>query len=321
MADASGAQSIALPRERPDQGPRTISDCAHRPLVANILNVGHPRPWFSEHDEFRKMLLKPGWSWLVRPKRQGFWALDDRRVYAIGDIHGCHDLLVALLEAVREETSKDEHGPLLIFLGDYVDRGPDSRKVIDCLSQLGPQGVNARFLCGNHEEAMLGFLADFQAGKAWPGYGGRETLSSYGIKAPDNDADAAAWRETWNDFRGVIPQGHLRFLRSLEDRIELGRFLFVHAGVDPSRPLDRQKVRDLRWIREPFLSDPRLLDRIVVHGHTPVERPFSDRRRIGVDTWAYAKGILSAVELSAGQMRFLQVERQDQGIRTGWIAG
>ncbi len=289
--------------------------------MVNTLNVGHPRPWFSEHDDFRKMLLKPGWNWLVRPKRQGFWALDDRRVYAIGDIHGCHDLLVALLEAVLEETWKDTHRPLLIFLGDYVDRGPDSRKVIDCLSELGRQGVHARFLCGNHEEAMLGFLADFQAGMAWPDYGGRETLSSYGIKAPDRHADAAAWRETWNDFQSVVPQGHLRFLRSLEDRIELGGFLFVHAGVDPSRPLDRQKIRDLRWIREPFLSDPRLLDRIVVHGHTPVERPFFDRRRIGVDTWAYEKGILTAVELSAGQIRFLQAERQDQAIRTGWIPG
>lgn len=250
-----------------------------------------------------------------KPKREA-GALDDRRVYAIGDIHGCDDLLSGLLEAVFEETSKDPVPPLLIFLGDYVDRGPGSRQVIDQLLDLRNRAPSARFLCGNHEEAMLHFLDDLEAGMAWTGYGGKATIQSYGVSTPEDETNLGAWRDTHQALKAAIPESHMRFLWGLEDRIDLGDYLFVHAGVHPDRPLNAQHAKDLRWIREPFLSDHRRLDKLVVHGHTPTTKPHVDDRRIGIDTWAYRTGVLTAIELDAEGRRFLQARRGETGVIT-----
>lgn len=240
-------------------------------------------------------------------------ALEDRSVFAIGDIHGCHDLLTALLDAIAEATAPGRKRPLLIFLGDYVDRGPNSKSVIERLSEIRASQPEARFLCGNHEEAMLRFLSDFDSGLAWTNYGGRETMLSYGVTPPDDQDDLDGWRVAQQALKVAIPEAHMQFLWGLEDRVEVGDFLFVHAGVRPDRPLDAQSVQDLRWIREPFLSHGRRLEKVIVHGHTPKSDPFSDDRRIGVDTWAYRTGVLTAVELDGESRRFLQARRDREG--------
>lgn len=235
-------------------------------------------------------------------------ALEGRRVYAIGDIHGCDDLLAGLIGGIEADLEPGET-PLIIFLGDYVDRGPDSRGVIERLVQLRAKWPGTRFLGGNHEEAMLRFLQDMEAGLVWSTYGGKAAMRSYGVEPPEDDNDLDAWRQAHERLRAAIPDSHMRFLWSLEDSIELGDYLFVHAGVRPDRALSAQSARDLRWIREPFLSDTRRLDKIIVHGHTPKPEPHIDERRIGVDTWAYSTGVLTAVELIGEQRGFIQASR------------
>lgn len=245
------------------------------------------------------------------------FALSDRRVFGIGDIHGCDDLLEALLRGIDVITQNDPHPPIIVFLGDYVDRGPASRQVLDRLIGLEAQGRKARFICGNHEEAMLRFLGDVEGGLAWPGYGGRETMASYGVTCPEDEQDLDAWRITQAHLKDAVPLAHMRFLWGLEDKIELGDYLFVHAGLRPEKAIGAQSQRDLRWIREPFLSDPRPFSHVVVHGHTPSSQPYSDERRVGLDTWAYKSGVLTAVELKRERRRFFQARREADGILVG----
>ncbi|WGM40053.1 metallophosphoesterase family protein [Caulobacter sp. NIBR1757] len=248
-------------------------------------------------------------------------ALEGRRVFAIGDIHGCDDLLLALLGALAAAAEGDPVPPVLVFLGDYIDRGPRSKEVVSLLVELAGQDDSVRFLGGNHEEAMLGFLADVESGLAWINFGGRATMRSYGVEAPDGEVSLEDWRRVQEAFKAAIPADHLRFFWQLESRLEFGDYLFVHAGVNPDRPLSDQKQRDLRWIREPFLSDRRRLDKVIVHGHTPAAEPFADRRRIGVDTWAYRSGVLTAAELSGGDVRFWQARHVEGEIMTGLFKG
>jgi serine/threonine protein phosphatase 1 len=236
-------------------------------------------------------------------------ALDGRAVFAIGDIHGCLDLLDGLLEGIKVATARDAEPPLIIFLGDYVDRGPGSRGVIDRLIAVAESYRGARFLCGNHEEAMVRFLADPQGGPAWSTYGGRATMLSYGVRPPGRNADDAAWARAQQKLNARIPPAHLKFLWGLEDFVEVGDYFFAHAGVRPDKPLQSQASRDLRWIREPFLSNDQPLEKMIVHGHTPSLRPHADRARIGVDTWAYKTGVLTALELRGRQRRYLVARR------------
>lgn len=248
-------------------------------------------------------------------------ALKGRRVFAVGDIHGCDDLLEGLIAAMTLASKDDRQPPVFVFLGDYLDRGPGSRRVIEMLIAFRDAGYSARFLCGNHEEAMLRFMADTASGLAWPEYGGKATLASYGVCPPADETSLPGWQKVAAELKAAMPETHLRFLYSLENSIELGDYMFVHAGVRPGYPLDRQTVRDLRWIREPFLSDAGPLDRIIVHGHTPSRTPYADARRIGIDTWAYHSGVLTAVELySERHPRFLQAQRVEGGVSVDWVS-
>ena len=241
-------------------------------------------------------------------------------MFAIGDIHGCDDLLSALLETIADEGKASGRAPLLIFLGDYIDRGPDSRGVIERLVRVRAEQPDARFLCGNHEEVMLRFLTDFDSGLAWTTYGGKDTMHSYGVTPPPNKDDLDGWRIAQQALKAAIPESHMRFLWGLEDRVEVGDYQFVHAGVRPDRPLHAQSAHDLRWIREPFLSHGRRLAKTIVHGHTPQTEPFVDACRIGVDTWAYNTGVLTAVELDDDNRRFLQARRGPDGVAAGLAA-
>ncbi len=247
-------------------------------------------------------------GFLRRPKPTRPSAVEGA-VWAIGDIHGCHDLLAALIKEIRG-TDPAGDATRIIFLGDYVDRGPGSKQVLDLLIALGQAAdVEAVFIRGNHEQMMVSFVDDPKAGPAWVGMGGGETLASYSVQTPPLGASASAWRDVRDRFVAALPETHLAFLKALQPSVEIGDYFFTHAGVRPNRPLDQQKITDLMWIRDAFLEDNRVLSKVIVHGHTPAASPFSDARRVGVDTGAYASGVLTATLLEGEDRKFLQVRR------------
>jgi serine/threonine protein phosphatase 1 len=239
-------------------------------------------------------------------------------VYAVGDVHGQRRELERLLALITEDAERlrasDGLLPLVVFLGDYVDRGPDSRGVLDLLCAMSArfdagQGMACRFLIGNHEESMLDFLREPASGIEWLGYGGAETLISYGVRTSVGTTDPARCRTMRNALEVVLPDEHRRFLESLEPMVVLGDYAFVHAGIRPGQSLDRQRLKDLLWIREPFLSSPRRHEKVIVHGHTVVDRPEILPNRISVDTGAYATGVLTAVALHGTVQRIVQAAR------------
>ena len=225
-------------------------------------------------------------------------------VYAIGDIHGRFDLLEQLISKIAAHAG-DEPSEL-IFLGDYIDRGGQSREVINYLAHSDDLAhFECTFLKGNHEATLLQFLEDPSIGPSWTSFGGFETLLSYGVRTTTLQKDPELWQETSRQLREVIPQGHKDFLRGLELYVQRGDYLFVHAGIDPDKPFEVQGEAEFLWIRDAFLSSRRSHPWKVVHGHTPEPAPHSDRRRIGVDTGAYQTGILTAACISVQGLEFL----------------
>ncbi len=226
-------------------------------------------------------------------------------IYAIGDVHGRADLLDKLLELIETDAEPWEGKVHLIFLGDYVDRGLESRRVIETLIGLQSVDCETTFLKGNHEEALLSFLNDYKRGPVWANYGGRETLVSYGVRPPRSLAVSDDWQRAHEDFRQALPNEHELFLKSLETSRRVGPFGFVHAGVRPGVPFDQQNDRDKLWIRDTFLKAKAPEDLMIVHGHTPTDAPYADQRRIGIDTGAYFTGRLSAVRIIGGEYSFI----------------
>lgn len=235
-------------------------------------------------------------------------APDGRVVWAIGDVHGRLDLLEALVDGVlADAASRDGQETEVIFLGDYVDRGPDSRGVLHYLIGLGERGgVRWRFLKGNHEEAMLRFLEEPAFGQDWCTYGGGATLQSYGLKEPQIRHRAEAWNTISQDLDHKLSEAEKRFLRGLELSVSAGDYFFAHAGARPGESLERQTERDLMWIRNSFLNSDHVFAKVVVHGHTPTPTIHSDHRRIGIDTRAYDSGVLSALRLEGDRREVLQ---------------
>ncbi|WCT74118.1 metallophosphoesterase family protein [Sphingomonas naphthae] len=230
------------------------------------------------------------------------------RVYAIGDVHGRLDRLMAVEAAIAAHIAAHppEGDALVIFIGDYVDRGPDSRGVIEALAGLRFAGLPARCLMGNHEDAMLQFLESAAIGPAWFEYGGMATLASYGVK-PAGPESVDRFERLRQGLVAILPDSHRRFLGDLELSIELGDYLFVHAGVRPSRAIDQQQRDDLLTIREPFLSHDKRLALRVVHGHTVTDRPVFRQNRIGIDTGAYATGMLTCLLIEGEAASILPV--------------
>ncbi|MBD8618164.1 serine/threonine protein phosphatase [Sphingomonas sp. CFBP 13728] len=229
-----------------------------------------------------------------------------RRVYAVGDIHGCADLLdqlIGLIEA--DEIARGPAETTLIFLGDIVDRGPASAAVIDRLRGLDATRSDVRFLLGNHEEIFLGALdGEPKALRLFCRIGGRETILSYGMDAAEYDQlDYEAFSRR---IEQLVPDEHQEFLRAFEDMIVIGDYAFVHAGVRPDTPLDLQRTSDLRWIRDPFLDHRSALEKIVVHGHTMTDEIERRSHRIGIDTGAYSSGRLTALGLEGTETWTLQ---------------
>jgi serine/threonine protein phosphatase 1 len=232
----------------------------------------------------------------------------DTAVYAVGDIHGRFDLLTALIE--RLLTDKDAHPDdaetIIVFLGDYIDRGLESKRVLDFLSTGGVPGFRTIYLKGNHEEAMLDFLDGRSDGTAWLTYGGLETLYSYGVLLKGVPVSTSAVVDLREALRAAVPPEHVEFMRSGRLTHVEGDYLFVHAGVRPGIPLERQSPSDLLWIRDEFLSSRACFEgKVVVHGHTICDRPQSRPHRINVDTGAFVSGRLTAAVLRGTTRRFL----------------
>ena len=226
------------------------------------------------------------------------WLPEGIRVYAVGDSHGCADRLLALHEQIAFHAADSPPARiLLIHLGDYVDRGPDSAGVIRMLRRPPPvPGAAVVNLNGNHEQMMLAALDRRAAEEVvgfWLDNGGGATLGSYGA---DED-DLRSW--------AAVPEEDLRFMRELRPSLALGGYFFAHAGIRPDLPLDRQDIMDLAWIREPFLSWRGRLPAVVVHGHTPSDGPEVLPHRIGIDTGAVYGGPLTCAVLEGDRVGFL----------------
>lgn len=235
----------------------------------------------------------------IAPLEQG------KRIYAVGDIHGRADLLKSLIDMIEKDCEDYNGDTTIIFLGDYIDRGFQSRQVLDLLLSDRLSDFHVYCLKGNHEEAMLQFLADASFGTKWAAYGGRETLVSYGVRPPKSISNVEEWEEAQTRLIDVLPMTHEKFLMQLLPSVRIGDYGFVHAGVKPGIPFDRQQERDLLWIRDEFLNNSDMQDVMIVHGHTPTERPHQDHRRINVDTGAYISGRLTAVRLEEDTIAFL----------------
>jgi serine/threonine protein phosphatase 1 len=229
------------------------------------------------------------------------------RIYAIGDIHGRADLLDELLGMIDEDNiARGPSQVRLIFLGDLIDRGPDSKKVVERLMDVKARHPLTHILLGNHEEVFLQALRGDSAGALRYALriGADATIQSYGVTGQEYlRADIDQLLEI--SLRRV-PQEHLDFMAGFEDMVVAGDYVFVHAGVRPDKPLDRQKVNDLRWIRDDFLDYRGKLEKIVVHGHSIADEVQVTAHRIGIDTGAYASGILTAMGFEGGERWLLQ---------------
>jgi serine/threonine protein phosphatase 1 len=229
----------------------------------------------------------------------------DHRLYVIGDIHGRLDLLDRIVDEIKRDIDKNPAPECLtVTLGDYVDRGPDSRGVLDRLRN-NPFPSKYIALKGNHEALMESFLSDPTIGDHWRRLGGLETLNSYGVPVKGVMVGKGL-EEASKALRNAISQEHLNFLSSLRLSLSVGKYFLCHAGVRPGISLERQSAQDLMWIREEFLTSKMNFGKIVVHGHTPTENPEVLPNRINIDTGAFATGRLTCLVLDGdGSQRFL----------------
>jgi serine/threonine protein phosphatase 1 len=231
---------------------------------------------------------------------------DGLRVYAVGDIHGRLDLLDDLLQRIATDESGRGDGleTHYIFLGDLIDRGPDSRGVVERLLDLSKTVAHVRFLMGNHEQVFLRALeGDKRSLRFLDRIGGRETLNSYGVT--EEDYKMLGFEELATLAAERVPAEHVAFLSGFENMIMLGDYLFVHAGIRPGVCLEEQEHSDLYWIRDEFLSHKDSFGPIVVHGHSITSEIDLRANRIGIDTGAFASGRLTAIGLEGGERWFL----------------
>lgn len=228
---------------------------------------------------------------------------DGMRIYAIGDIHGAIEPLETLLDRIAEDRANVSSDRVqLVFLGDYIDRGPASRQVVERL--MGMAGGGVVMLCGNHEEMLVSLhRGDRRYASPFHRNGGRATLLSYGVD-PD-DYDAWTLDELTDRIPDIVPRSHIDFMADLPTHYRCGDFFFVHAGIRPGVPLDRQDRSDLLWIRERFSASDEVHEAIIVHGHEIVDAVEEKFNRIAVDTGAYSTGRLSALVLEGESRRHL----------------
>lgn len=229
-------------------------------------------------------------------------------VYAVGDVHGRADLLAELHEAVvRDAHSRPATRRVLVYLGDYISRARQGRRVIELLRGSGPQGFESVRLMGNHERLVLSFIdGNLPAGAMWLAHGGDALLQEYGVEPPASaDAGDGCLESVRQQLRAALPPEHEAFMRSLRLFHDEGDYRFVHAGVRPGVALDRQSTVDLLSIRSPFLESTENFGRVIVHGHTICATPVVRHNRIGIDTGAFRSGMLTCLVLEGSMRRFL----------------
>lgn len=240
------------------------------------------------------------------PKSQRRHAIPEgRRVYAIGDIHGRDDLFCQIVDLIKaDHDARGAAALTIILLGDLVDRGPESAKVVERAMELKQEFPDTRLLIGNHEECFLAALTgDVRRLRYFMRIGGDATIKSYW--GDDAELEAASFEEVAERLPEIVPADHVAFLGNGEDLIEIGDFAFVHAGVRPGVPLERQDRTDLRWIREEFLDDVGDHGKMIVHGHTITPYPDEQANRLGIDTGAFKSGTLAALGLEGEERWFL----------------
>jgi serine/threonine protein phosphatase 1 len=226
----------------------------------------------------------------------------DTRIYAVGDIHGRADLLSEITARIDDDIRRRPIAHTVeVYLGDYIDRGPHSRTVIDLLAV---RLVANRAVClrGNHEAVMEGFLQDPAILQYWEPLGGMQTLASYGIELHDDTETAI---DLQRRFLAAFPRAHELFMQCLRNQFSCGDFLFAHAGIRPDIPIEQQDVNDLIWIRNEFLESPLNHERFIVHGHTPVPHPDIRHNRINIDTGAWRTGTLTCIAIEGSTIMFL----------------
>jgi serine/threonine protein phosphatase 1 len=227
----------------------------------------------------------------------------ETRIYAVGDVHGRSDLLRETIDHIDDDVRRRPIAHAVeIYLGDYVDRGPDSKSVLDLLATRLVRN-NAVCLRGNHEELMERFLGNPQTLPGWLTVGGMQTLASYGVDPCLDIADSS--NEVHRRFRRVFPRAHDLFLKCLRPWICCGDYLFVHAGIRPAVPFEQQAFADLLWIRDDFLRSPLDHGKFIVHGHTPVPHPEVHTNRLNIDTGAWRTGRLTCAVLENASIQFL----------------
>lgn len=232
---------------------------------------------------------------------------DGVRVYVIGDIHGCVGLLQTLHAQMLVDARKSAQGyrNIVVYLGDYVDRGLHSCEVLDLLIGSPLPGFDPVFLRGNHDQQFLDFFDDPRSGAAWFKYGGDATVYSYGVRIAETVPPSERFDYIREQLLATVPRRHFEFLAGTQLYCEIGDYAFAHAGVRPERPLDRQVPEDLMWIRNEFLDYDRPLDKVIVHGHSVSDLPQLREHRIGIDTGACYGNALSCLILEGGTRRFL----------------
>jgi len=235
---------------------------------------------------------------------------DFSQIFVVGDIHGCHILLKQIHKKILDKSNNTSGYKLLVYLGDYIDRGPKIKETIQTLLDFQPNNFQQIFLLGNHEQMMLDFINKVPDSLyLWILNGGDETLISYGIKGAASFYDETKSNETVHDeLVNNIPKDHLQFFNNLSLSYQWDGYFFVHAGIDPDIPLDKQDKNTLIWQRRSkFFSNTKVLEKIIVHGHTPQPKIENLANRINLDTGAFYTGILSCliIDTKTGEKQFI----------------
>jgi serine/threonine protein phosphatase 1 len=230
----------------------------------------------------------------------------DARCYGIGDVHGRLDLLVELLRQIeRDNARRPAKRVFVVMVGDLIDRGPDSKGVIDLARSGLPNFAQFVFLMGNHEEVMIRALTgEYEVIADWMQFGGLQCAQSYGVEIGRLLGFPPEVQE--QVLKTKIPSEHVEFLKTFGDSFRFGDYLFVHAGIRPGVPLAQQDGRDLRWIRDPFLESAADHGLVVVHGHTIVPQREEHANRIAIDTGAFRSDILTAIAVEDEDRWYLQ---------------
>ena len=228
-------------------------------------------------------------------------------IYAIGDVHGCFDFQVQLEQKIIEDGIELSGEKLIIYLGDLVDRGENSAAVIEHCQTPLPDGFKRICICGNHDQAFLEFVENPKMTSEWMQFGGDKTLGSYGLDVEHFKSLKLGAKDFAELVQQSIPPYHVQFLREMPVALVTPKVIFVHAGMRPGLAFDKHTDEDFMWVRQEFLIEKRATDKIIVHGHTPSDKPILGPGRVGIDTGAYAGGTLTALKLVPGKIEFLEV--------------